>query len=117
MEALELAWHASVREMPHVNGFSYPVFEWSYGMKEGMRGGEVRVWSLQKSFSHINRREGHEYTTDADGALAWAEEMGWGEPPHFIEVLAALQDMPTPSDPEAAVAGFDALKAQWEKLV
>ncbi len=113
----QATWHASVREMPHAGGFSYPVFEWSYGFTEGLRGGEVRAWSLQKGFSVINWYEGDEVTTDAEGALDFAERMGWGEPPNFVEVLAALQDRPAPRNLADAAAGFIDLKAKWEKLV
>ena len=112
---MDAKWFATVKEMPHAKGFSYPVFEWSYG-NDIMRGGEVRVWSLQKKLSFIDRRD-DEKITDAEGALAFVEHMCWGEPPRFIEVLAALDALPAFHNLEEAVAGFGALKAQWEKLV
>lgn len=108
-------WYATVREMPHVKGFSYPVFEWSYGIG-GMRGGEVRVWSLQRKLSFIDRREGDEEMTDAQGALDFVERMCWPAPPHFLEVFDALHAMPEPHNQEEAEKGFADLKKRWEKL-
>lgn len=111
-----IKWHATVKEMPHNDGFSYPVFEWSYG-SDLLRGGEIRVWSLQRSFSHLNRREHNECTTDAEGALEFANRMGWEQPPNFFEVYEAMMMMPGAHNQEEAVKGFDDLKKTWEGLV
>lgn len=53
----KLGWHMSIREIPHQVGISYPVFEWSYGYKEGFRGGELHAWPLQGLFVFTDRRE------------------------------------------------------------
>ena len=126
----EMCWHMSVQEMPHKGGFSYPVFVWSYGFKKGIRGGELRAWSLQGIFIFTDRREpiempegGWRFET-IDDVLAKLDEYGWGKPPHIDEVFKQTIEtnakFPLPSDTEdpagEAERIFENITQEWKTL-
>jgi len=113
-------WHISVREMPHKAGFSYPVFEWSFGRKDGIRGGELRAWPLQGHLVFTDRRESRDWKfTELEEALAKIDEYSWGEPPHidevFQDVLNTKKQLPA-ENVGAAKAIFEELWQKWEAL-
>lgn len=82
-----LDWFMSVREMQHTEGFSFPIFEWSFGQREGFRGGEVHCWSLQCTYTFEDRRERRRFVFDSiENLLAKIDEYGWGKPPFINEV-------------------------------
>jgi len=119
----ELSWHITVAKMPHKDGFSYPVFTWSYGAKDGLRGGELRAWPLQGILVFDPYRgEGPFKYEILEKAMAKIDEYGWGKPPHIDEVFAELQNIQK-NFPKSIIEaknffGEDGvLDKKWKKLV
>jgi hypothetical protein len=113
------AWHMTVRNMPHKEGFSYPVFQWSYGFKKGLRGGELRVWPLQEILVFEARRgEGPFIFHTIEEAMVKVNEYGWGEPPHLQEVFLDAQKLKAnpPKNIKELKNFFAELKRKWEEL-
>jgi len=127
----KLSWIMSVRDMPHQAGFSYPVFEWSFGNKDGIRGGELRAWPLQGILVFEDRRaptempEGGWRFQTVGEAIEKINEYGWGNPPHLDEVfkqaLETKAKFPLKSSKENSVEEakriFKELQQKWETLV
>jgi len=116
-----LTWHLSLKDMPHKGGFSYPVFEWSYGYKDGFRGGELRAWPPQGILVFETRRgEGPFRFDNIDEAQAKVDEFGWGVPPHldkvFQDIQATKSKFPVKGLDET-VKIFGQLKEKWEALI
>ena len=106
--------------MPHQSGLSYPVFEWSFGRKDGIRGGELLAWPLQGLLVFQDRRGGLEWKYESvEEALEKVDEYGWGEPPYIDEVFQDTIDtkgqFPIEST-EAAEAIFEELRQKWTAL-
>lgn len=117
----KMRWHMSVREMPHQAGFSYPVFEWSFGEQDGIRGGELRAWPLQETLVFQDRRESEDKRFESvEEALKVIDEYRWGEPPFIDEVfqdtVSTHQKFPV-EDMETAKQIFQELRQKWEGLV
>lgn len=122
----ELKWFMSIRKMPHVSGFSYPVFEWSFGYKNGLRGGELRAWSLQGGLVFEDRRAPIEMPKygwrfkSIEEALAKIDEYGWGEPPYIDEVFQAMIEAKSRFPVEClelAERIFQNLKEEWSAII
>ena len=122
----DLGWFMSIHEMPHVKGFSYPVFEWSFGSKDGLRGGELRAWSLQNMLVFEDRREPVEMPKggwkfkSVKEALAKIDEYGWGEPPYIDEVFTAMTETNNQFPVECleiAERIFQNLKKAWAAVI
>lgn len=120
-----LRWFMSIREMPHSSGFSYPVFEWSFGQENGIRGGELRAWITNGKLVFEQRRKEadgpNEWSFDStEEALAKIAEYGWGEPPHITEVFQILTEakakLPV-KNAEEAKALFEELRQKWQALL
>lgn len=136
----EFDWYMSVKDMPHQAGFSYPVFEWSFGQKDGFRGGELQAWApqgilvfqdrrdialtVEERQSHPVDEDGHTMKFDPDQSEKLihilTEGYGWGEPPHFREILQDVTEakakFPVDSK-EKAEKIFAELKEKWGVLV
>ena len=119
-----LKWYVTIKDMPHEQGFSYPVLQWSYG-EDGFRGGELELWPVQGTIVFTDRRpEGPEEEPrifdDPKKALAMVETYGWGKPHGFDGAFAAMQlarrSFP-PKDSQAAQGTFDDLKLVWQAVV
>lgn len=123
-------WIMSVQEMPHRAGFSYPVFEWSFGFEGGIRGGELRAWPLQGILVFEDRRapiempEGGWVFRTIDEAITKINKYGWGKPPHldkvFEQTLATKAKFPlkrSKKDPiKEAKQVFKKLQQEWKIL-
>ncbi len=117
----KLSWHMSIREVPHDSGISYPVFEWSYGFKEGFRGGELRAWPIRGELVFRERREQDDSKFHTvEKALVKINEYGWGKPPHLDEVfqimLATKAQLPA-KGLENAKKIFNELRQKWQALI
>jgi hypothetical protein len=133
-------WHVTVREMPTTQGFSYPIFEWSYGFKDGLRGGEVRAWPIDCALIFKDRRDiilnagelqGHPVNEDGHTMEFQPEQLeklifilekgyGWGEPPNIKNVLAEMVSTSSKipgCDKNDYAKLFIDLKEKWEKFV
>jgi hypothetical protein len=116
----KMGWHMSVREMPHKEGFSYPVFEWSYGAKDGIRGGELRAWPLQRALVFETRRGEGPYGFDTvEEVMETISKYGWGEPPHIKEVWETIMELPHPDfkDIKLIKKISAELNQKWEALL
>lgn len=119
-----LDWRMAVREMSHVSGVRYPVFEWSFGGEDGLRGGELRVWPLQGMLIFQDRRQSTDWKFQSiEKALAKINEYGWGEPPHIDEIfqdaITAHQKLQVEGvgSREEVEQIFQTLRAKWMILV
>ena len=117
----ELNWIMSVRKIPHKKGFFIPVFEWSFGYKNGIRGGELRAWPLHGNLVFKARRESLDHKFESiEGALEKVDEYDWGKPPHIDEVFQDLLEikerLPIKSLEEANQI-LEELKKKWEALI
>ena len=118
-----LEWTMAVKERPHRDGFSYPVFEWSFGSESEFSGGELRAWPLQGTLIFQDRRESEPWRFQSvEEALAKVDEYGWGEPPNVDEVFQdalsthnRLQEEGVQGSEEAEKI-FKELKEKWEAL-
>jgi len=107
--------------MPTEQGPSYPVFEWSYGFEDGIRGGELHAWpSHGGSLVFQSRREDYSQKFQSvKEALKGIEEYGWGKPPHIDEVFQDIIELQKkiPADTiEEAERIFKELRRKWESL-
>lgn len=121
-------WFMSIRKMPTDQGFSYPFFEWSYGLGN-FRGGELQAWpSGGGMLVFIDRRQpptmpkgGWKFTSAKD-ALGQVNLYGWGDPPppHVDEVFQTIQELnkklPAGSK-EEVIRLFEELRQKWQPLV
>ena len=123
----DLQWIMSVVEMPTNDGTSYPVFEWSFGAEDGLRGGELRAQPLQGILVFETRRgdsingERCPWTFDSiEQVLEYVDHFGWGEPPHidevFQDILNAQKKFPVKGKEDTEQI-FQELRRKWEDLV
>lgn len=123
----KLGWIMNIRDMSTATqGFSYPVFEWSYGLKRGIRGGELRAWPQNGMLVFEDRRgptdmpKGGWKFNSVEEALAKINEYGWGEPPHikeiFQDILGLKKKIPF-KNREDAEKTFKELKEKWQVLI
>ena len=117
-------WIMSVLEMPTTQGPSYPVFEWSYGSKDGIRGGELHAWIhgilVFEDRRPIDMPEGGWKFKSVEEALSKINEYGWGRPPHidevFQDVIEAKKKLAA-STKEETEKIFQELREKWKALV
>lgn len=120
-------WNMSVRTAPTIHNISYPVFEWSYGFKDGIRGGELRVWISSGIFVFEDRRhpiempqEGWKFDSVEKALAKIEDEYGWGKPPHinevFQDIIEVRKKFPMGSKEEAEKI-FGELQKKWEGLL
>ncbi|PIR01888.1 MAG: hypothetical protein COY73_01195 [Candidatus Nealsonbacteria bacterium CG_4_10_14_0_8_um_filter_37_14] len=115
----EFNWFMGVQEMPHTSGISYPVFEWSFGAKDGIKGGTLRAWPFQGILVFEVRGEEEKFDS-IKIALKSINEYGWGEPPHINEVLQDILETKSKfpvRDIEEAKQVFKELRQKWQTLV
>ncbi len=114
----ELNWLMSVLEMPHDSGTSYPVFQWTFGAKDGIKGGTLRAWPFQGILVLDVRGDEEKFDTTLS-VLKRIDEYGWGEPSHIDEVLQDIQEtkskFPTRNIEEAQQI-FEELRQKWQTL-
>jgi hypothetical protein len=110
-----LMWHPCIREMPQGAGISYPIFEWSYGIRKGLRGGELRIWPFQKKIAFSTRRGGEDRTfSEPEAAIRHVVEYGWGEPVSLKEAWECIRDIKLPFDNlNEAKRTSDELRQKW----
>lgn len=119
-------WIMGIQDIPTTQGPSYPVFEWSFGFENGMRGGELRAWPshggmlvLENRRGPINMPKGGWKFKTVQEALVKINECGWSKPPYINDVFQDIIDLqkkfPTGSKEEAEGI-FKELRQKWERL-
>lgn len=117
-----LTWSASVEDMPHRDGFSYPIFQWSFGFPGGLRGGELQVYSLQQELVFTDRRDSRPRTgKSVEEILPILEEYGWGEPDLLDKVFVTLEEVRPQREQATTIEEisqvFSTLRERWQQLL
>ena len=119
----DLDWFMCVREAEHTSGISYSVFEWSFGEEDGMRGGELYAYPIQKMLFFVDRRASESSMSEfksVEAALTEIDKYGWGEPPHIDEVfqdVLAIQEELQRKGVENSKEIFLSLEEKWMNLI
>lgn len=117
------SWHMSVMVMQDEDGFSCPIFTWSFeSVEDGLSAGWLQAWPLGPPFLFIDaaRESSLGEFSEVENALSKIDQYGWGEPPHIDEVFKDMMDVAEKfpiEGPEAARAIFEELQAKWENLI
>ncbi|KKU82004.1 MAG: hypothetical protein UY09_C0025G0021 [Parcubacteria group bacterium GW2011_GWA2_47_8] len=116
-------WVMSICEMPTSEGYSYPVFQWSYVTTLlGLCGGELLAWLSAGGVLVFKDRRGNEphICKTVECALSIISQYGWVEPPHIREVFQDLKEMQPKFIPENLKNTeeiLQQLRERWGRLI
>jgi hypothetical protein len=123
----EAKWHVTIKDMPHVQDFSYPVIEYSWEIGT-LCGGTVRVWSLQ-SMIEVHSSRDCKKTSSLEGTFSTKEEAAYAItnsiavlPPMFNETCDAMVALKksyveNAYEPATICQFFDEVKTKWKELL
>ena len=117
----ELKWEMSIIEVPHVSGYSYPVFQWNISRKNGLVVGELAARPFPGIlFFHNHKGITYLPFSTIKEALGAINKLGKGKPPYidevFQDVLETKKKFPI-EDSEEAGQVFSKLRKKWESLI